>query len=157
MRVLITLLVLMSSMLVESKKNELTHAKYNKYFGKANAFCAHHHTSNNDPTGLRSEGEEEDLTTSIRITGRMHPLVTSERECNGIPDSEWVEVIPQEHFRRVRYDSFSRDTIFFFNQYQNLNRHLRNNIKIRTNFGGEQDREGDYTKMSQRDMCGLSK
>lgn len=114
MRVLITLLVLMSSMLVESKKNELTHAKYNKYFGKANAFCAHHHTSNNDPTGLRSEGEEEDLTTSIRITGRMHPLVTSERECNGIPDSEWVEVIPQENFRRVRYDSFSRDTIFFF-------------------------------------------
>jgi hypothetical protein len=112
MRVLITLLVLMSSMLVESKKNALTHAKFNKYFGKANAFCAHHHTSKTDPTG---EVEEEDLTTSKRITGRVHPLVKSERECNGIPNSEWIEVIEEKHFRRVRYDSFSRDTKFFFN------------------------------------------
>ena len=150
MKVLITLLVLMGSMLVESKKNELTHAKFNKYFGKANAFCAHHHTSKTDPTG---EVEEEDLTTSKRITGRVHPLVKSERECNGIPNSEWIEVIEEQHFRRVRYDSFSRDTNFFLTT-TTTNRHWRSNTRIRESFGEEEGREEDFRRTSQRRMCG---
>ena len=99
-------LVMCMSSSSEAKKNELTHAKFNKYFGKTNGFCAHHQNrDSNDPMGLRLE--EEDLKVSKRITGRVHPLVKTERECNGIPDSEWIEIIEEKHFRRVRRFFFS--------------------------------------------------
>ena len=104
------LLLVILAHLGEAKKHELTHAKFNKYFGLDNSLCAFH---KQPPTNPMGEGEKEDLQTSKRITGHIHPLVRTEKECRGLPHSEWIEIFPEPTFRRALEDQHEKSKTFW--------------------------------------------